>query len=276
MLRLPSPSLAVSALWALLATGALLACGCASPADPPPLAPANASDDDLAIRLAGDEAATALVRHLAQVFESRHPGVPVVVEAPLGAAGARAALADGLLDGALLAIPPGDADEGVLIARSAVVLAVGPGVRARRLTVDELVALALGAESRWPGGLQRQLVLRPPEDPVQRAFAAAVPALTAPLAEAVAARRWPVPRHEGALRDALRQPGAVAVSDRGNLLMHGSPTWEVALLDTATVRIELRLLPAASIPARLEAFVAFATGDEGRGLVADLGFEAPR
>lgn len=253
----------------------LLLVGCPREETPPPLVTGEAAAESRALRLAGDPTATPLVEHLVQVFESRLPGDPLVVEPPLGAAGARAAMADGRLAGVLETVGLDAPPAGHTLARSAVVIVVGPGVRQRRLEAAELIALARGEPARWPEGLPRQLVLRPIDDPLQNALTDAMPALRAPLLDAVRAREWPVHAREAALWEAVRRPGVVGVADRGNLRLHGSPTFEVDLPGRRPAAVEIRLVPAEPVPPRLRAFLAFATGEEGRALVADLGFEAP-
>lgn len=249
--------------------------GCPRSDAPPPLTVAPTPVEG-PIRLAGDETATPLVEHLVQVFESRLPGAPIVVEAPLGLAGARAAMADrwltGVLETAAVDAPGAGA---VTVARSTVALVVGPGVRDRRMTPDALIALAGGTVGAWPGGLPRRLVLRAADDPVQRAFVEAVPGLAAPWRASVAGRGWPVHAREGSLFEALRRPGVVGIADRGNLRLHGSPTFEVDVPGRRPATVEIRVVPVESAPPRLRAFLAFATGEEGRALVGDLGFEAP-
>lgn len=254
---------------------ALALSGCPRVDEPPALSPPPPRAEALAVRLAGDGTATPLVNHLVQVFESRLPGAPLVVEPPLGAEGARAALLDGLLAGVVQTGGPGDGEAGVLLARSAVVLVVGPGVRERRIEAADLAGLAAGTPARWPGGLPRQLVLRPADDPLQQALVEALPTLGQALERAARTRQWPVHAREAALREALRRPGVLGVADRGNLRLHGSPTFEVDVPGRRPAAVEIRLLPAEPMPPRLRAFVAFATGEEGRALVADLGFEPP-
>ncbi len=253
---------------------ALALVGCPRDERPPPLT-AGATPESEALRLAGDPTATPLLDHLVQVFESRLPGAPLVVEPPLGAAGAYAAMADGRLAGVIETVPLGAPPAGQRIARSAVVLVVGPGVRDRRLEAAELIALARGEPGRWPGGLPRQLALRPLHDPLQHALIEGMPALGEPLLDAVRARQWPVHTREATLREAVRRPGVVGIADRGNLRLHGSPTFEVTLPGRRPAAVEIRLVPAEPVPPRLRAFLAFATGEEGRALVIDLGFEAP-
>lgn len=254
--------------------GALAAlAGCAPVAEPPPLDPVRPPPPSAELRIAGAEAATPLVRHLAELFQSRQPGPPVVVEEPLGDAGARAALADGRIAAALVVTPSG-AGDGVVLARSTVVLAVGPGVRTREITPGALVETLRGERAVWSGGLPQRVLLRPVDDPIQAALVAAVPGLAEPLAAAVAGRRWPVYGREGALRSALRAPGALAVADRGNLRLHGVPAWEVAVAGVGPVSVDVRLLASGPLPPRLQAFVTFAASADGGALVHDLGFEA--
>lgn len=250
--------------------------GCAPVDGPPALDAPRAVPVSVEIRIAGAEAATPLVRHLAELFQSRQPGAPVVVEEPIGDAGARAALADGRLAAALVVTAAGagggaQARAGVVLARSAVVVAVGPGVRTRRLGAAALVAAVRGDAAGE--ALLRRVLLRPAGDPIQQALAAAVPGLDEAVAAALGSRRWSVYGREGALRSALRAPGAMAVADRGNLRLHGAPIWEVAIEGVAPVFVELRLVGAEPMSPRLAAFVAFAMSADGQALVGDLGFE---
>lgn len=260
----------------LVAWGVLGGCalgGCAPGEGPPPLDSPVDAPATTELRVAGAEGATPLVRHLADVFESRLPGRPVVVDSPLGEAGGRAALEDGRLAAALVMTPVGS-DEGVLLARSAVVVAVGPGVRLRRMDRAALVAAYTGERTAWAGGLPLRVLLRPADDAAQAALAWVVPALREPLAAAVTARRWPIHRRAETLRAALRTPGTLAVADRGGLVLHGAPTWEMALDEVEPVFVELRLLPATPTPPRLQAFIAFVRSPEGQSLLTDLGYTA--
>lgn len=259
-------SLALLVAWGVLG-------GCAPGEAPPSLDPPVEVSASAELRVGGAEGATPLVRHLADVFESRLPGRPVVVEQPLGEAGGRAALDDGRLAAALVMTPVG-ADEGVLLARSRVVVAVGPGVRLRRMDRAALVAAYSGERGVWDGGLPVRVLLRPARDAAQAALVGALPELGQPVAAAVAARRWPIHRRAETLRAALRVAGTLTIADQGGLVLHGAPTWEMALDGVEPVFIELRLLPVTPTPPRLQAFIAFVRSPEGQSLLTDLGYTA--
>lgn len=250
--------------------------GCATPEPPPTLdAPseqASSSAASVELSIAGSAVATPLIRHLAQVFQSRVPGPTLVVEAPLGDGGGQAALTAGRLAGAVFTAALDDETPGVVFARSEVVLAVGPGVRTRDLDADQLGEMLAGRAPRWPGGTPLRIWLRPIDDPLQQQWLSAHPKVEGPLTDAVVARRWPVALREDAVRSALRTPGALVITDRGNLSLHGTPSWVVRLGDDLPVAVELRIRVHQPAPPRIAAFVAFIAGDEGQSLVADLGF----
>ena len=143
-----------------------LAWGCSPALDPPALDPPQRTRSGAA-RLAGDQAATALIRNLAQTFAARVPGPAIVVAPPLGAPGARRAVAAGHLAGAITLVPQ-DAVGGVPVARTQPVLVAGPGVRTRRLTPNHLAETLQGRRPTWLDGLPRSVLLRDPADPLER------------------------------------------------------------------------------------------------------------
>ncbi len=264
----PNPARRVTACLPLLV--ALAAC---TPAPTPPAlddAPAPRSGT---ARLAGDGAATPLLRHLARTFSDRVPGPALVVEAPLGGLGARRAVADGVL-AAAITLGPVDRSAGVPIARTQPVLVTGPGVRARALSPAQLAETLQGRRPTWVDGLPRRVILRPPDDPLQQAIGRAHPLLGQALQEAHASGRWRVMPDEAELLSALRQtPGGIAVADAGGLALTALPLWVIRIGQMPPLDIRIELGPNPS--PRLQAFVGFLTGPVGRSLIADLGYELP-
>ncbi|MCB9521895.1 MAG: hypothetical protein H6702_00775 [Myxococcales bacterium] len=246
--------------------------GCTPSLDPPPLDPPAPRRSGEA-RLAGDHAASALVHNLAQTFAARVPGPALVVEAPLGAQGARQAVADGLLGGAITLVPLGTAG-GIPIARTQPVLVAGPGVRTRRVAAAQLAETLQGRRPTWVDGLPRRILLRDPDDPLEQAIGRADPLLAAAFDEAHRSRRWRVFSDEEALLGAVRRtPGALTVSDTGSLALQALPVWVIRGVDAPPLEIRLELGPNPS--PRLQAFAAFVVGPVGRGIIADLGYSLP-
>ncbi len=258
----------------------MAAVGCNSAPAPPSLEPTppNAEGQARAVRVAGLATATPLIARLARAFEARHPGPRVVVDAPLSARGAKAALSDGALDGAIIGAPEGEVPPNATrVAATRPSLAVGAGVRTRSLDAGTVRDHLEAARLTWPDGLPVRVLLRPLDDPLQRALVQGRSDLEVAFREAVEARRFRVLAHDADLRQALQDtPGAIGVTDLGAMRMHGTPLWPVHLEGVTVPRVDLWLGTASTPPPRLQAFLAFVEGAEGRALVVDLGYEVPR
>ncbi len=251
---------------------------CDRAAEPPQLDP-PAARHARAVRVVGVSAATPLVTRLVRSFAARIAGLPLVVEAPLSQVGAEAALADGVVDAAVVLRSASDPPppNGVRLARTMPLLVVGPGVPIRRVGAADLARRLTDPQPRWPDGHPLRLILRPLDDPLQRAVAAMHPDLEAAIAEAVKARRFRVVPHDAELREALRAtPGAIAVTDLGSLRMHATPLWRVRLNEGRPKPVDVWLLTGETPAPRLRAFFDFATSADGRSLVGDLGYGVPR
>ncbi len=257
--------------WAGLAALAAALGACAEAPSPPPLAPPPERPAEGVVRLAGASAATPLTARLAAVYQTRSPGIPLVVEAPIDHADR--ALAEGLVDAELgVGAPPPGA---VVIARTRPVMAVGAGVAERTLSIEDVGAMARGEVAVWPGGLPVRFVLRVADDPLMRALAEAAPGLVAPLRDAARAGAAEVVARDAQLLDALRRsPGTVGLMDAGNLQLSASPLW-VARVAEVDVLVPLWVRAGAAPSPRLAAFLAILQTEEARSLAVDFGFEAP-
>lgn len=276
---------ALGRAWAaLVAVCAGFAAACAPPVEVPAIE-ATAVPVEARLLVAGDDAATPLMRHLSDHFTARHPGPAVVVEAPLGAAGALRALVDGALDAALVvtpagqppALPPGTVAQ--VVALSEAVLVTGAASGIRRMDASELLALLRGGETGAPRRLS-SVLLAPADEPAQSLVARRVPGLAEAFDGAIERRRWPVFFEGQARRDALRRtPGALAAADLGALRLLGVPFWRVELsgvpADAPSTRLAVQLVTRVSPTPRVAALLAFLGGPEGRALVVDVGYGAP-
>ena len=132
----------------------------------------------------------------------------------------------------------------------------------------------IGPTTRWPNGLVRGFLLRPLEDPLQKAFTASIPGIGTLISKAHAIRRWPALSTHGSMGVELsRLPGSVGVAGLGNLRVRGAPVWTVPLDGHTTPRVSLSLVLGDRVSERLTAFRDFVVGAEGQTLVSDLGFE---
>lgn len=252
--------------------------GCDPVGGPPALDPPRPPPPGGAVRIAGAELAHALTERLVGIFTAREPGQAIVVDEPLGSTGALQAVAANLLDAALVVQVEGEPPpaRGLAFARTRPVLVVGPGVRVRRMHPDELTRTLLGVEPVWPDGLARRVLLRGPDDPLQRALVADQPGLVAAFDEATAAHRWRWFSSESNLRDALRRtPGALTVMDTGGLSLAGTPVWRVGLTATTSRWLTFWLVPGPRPSVRLQALMRSLSSADGQALIREFGYRLP-
>ena len=198
-----------------------------------------------------------------------------MVDDALGSEGGLSALAAGLLTGALVVTSSTDTrpQDAILLARSEVVIAMGPGIPTRVLDMKELIATINGEQSTWSSGLARRFLMGASENPASRALVAGFKSLGTALSQAGSARRWPrAPAGETVGGVVGRTPGSLAIADLGNLRLRSSPVWISRIAGDVPVFIDILLVGVAKAPPRLHAFIEFVRSSEGQGLVTDLGF----
>lgn len=247
--------------------------GCEPRQAPPELPQPAARPQRQALRLAGDAVTTPLVKRLTRVFRVQRRGRHITVDEAIGAQGAARALADGIIDGALIAQPAQQPPppNAVRLARTRVVVAVSRSGGAYQMQPAELARTFLGQHAAWPNGLPRRVLLRSPEDPLQQALALRMPAVGAALAQAFEQGNWPVYLRADALRAALRvTPGALAITDVGSLGLHGLPVWVIKVGEPVFVDLWLQARPDAS--PRMRAFMRWLAGAEAQEMIRGLGY----
>ncbi len=251
---------------------------CTGEPPPPPLDPVEKHAAERIVRLAGDAAATPLLVRLAAVFQIRHPGPRVLVDTPLRGADASRAVADGALAGALRLLREEQRPKrAVRIARTTPVLVASSGVPIRRLSTEALAATLRGESSTWPDGMARRMLLHPEGDPLQGALLGTHPLLREALREALDTDEHRQVAYHTAFHESVAgTPGTLAVSDTGSLRLRGAPLWRVRIEGHTAPALTLWLEMAPKRSPRLQAFVDFAAGAQGRTLVAELGYEVPR
>jgi hypothetical protein len=213
------------------------------------------------------------MQRLVRVFRVQHPGRLITVDEAIGAQGATRALADGIVDGALIAQPARQPPppNAVRLARTRVVVAVSRSGGAHQMSPAELARTFLGQRAAWPNGLPRRVLLRPPDDPLQAALAMRMPVVGAALAQAFEQGHWPVYLQADALRAALRvTPGALAITDVGSLGLHGLPVWIIKVGDPVFVDLWVQARPDASV--RMRAFMRWLAGPEAQEMIRGLGY----
>ncbi len=147
----------------------------------------------------------------------------------------------------------------------------------RRLSTEALAATLRGESSTWPDGMARRMLLHPEGDPLQGALLGTHPLLREALREALDTDEHRQVAYHTAFHESVAgTPGTLAVSDTGSLRLRGAPLWRVRIEGHTAPALTLWLEMAPKRSPRLQAFVDFAAGAQGRTLVAELGYEVPR
>lgn len=154
---------------------------------------------------------------------------PVAIDDGMGSTGGMRALADGVIDIALVSRPLRAAEQkqGLRIipyARTAIALAVHPGVAAEALTAAELVAIFRGERTSWRDGLAIIPLQRELGDSSHEAVGARVPEFANAVAQAWRRGKWRVLYHDRSMHEALlATPGALGLVDAGAVRADGLP-----------------------------------------------------
>jgi phosphate transport system substrate-binding protein len=242
------------------------------------------------LQIAGSGSNLPLTRALVDAYLQRHPGRAVVVHESIGSTGAVRALADGVIHLGLVSRPLTAAEREaapalrlVPYARSVVVAAAHPEVRARDVTAAQLVAMVRGERVSWDDGTPLVFLLRERGDSSQLAVARVVPAFGDAEREAQRARRHRVLYHDDAMRRALlATPGSVGLSDLGGLLAQRlplvrlsfegvAPTVENAARGAYPLVKDLAFVTPAEPDPEARAFLDFVASPEGRALTRASG-----
>ncbi len=146
----------------------------------------RSSSQPAVLRISGTGGGLGVIRLLAEAFAQTDRGVRVELLPNLGSSGAIRAVQEGALDIGISArtLTPEERAQGLVerpVARTPLVLAVGPGAEATAVTLQELAGMYRGERTTWPGGERIRVILRPRND----ADTAALRTLSPELAAAV-------------------------------------------------------------------------------------------
>jgi phosphate transport system substrate-binding protein len=250
------------------------------------LVPARATAQTL--RLSGTGTGLGAFRLLARAFEQAHPGQAVKLLPSVGSAGAIRAVADGAIEIGISGRPlrPDEGAlgvQGLLLARTPFLFAVGPRVAIASITPAELARIYRGASTTWPDGVRIRLVLRPGFDADTLIIRSIAPELDAAMQVALQREGMLVASTNQECNQAVaRTPGSIGPSTLTQLLTEpGSPrglAWNgvaptVANLENRTYPLEkpiLLVIRAAPSPA-VRRFVAFLGTAEARRILEQTG-----
>lgn len=144
---------------------------------------------------AGTGSGLAVTRRLAQAFGRHHPGITITVPSSIGSTGGIRAVADGAITVALFSRPLREPEKvlGLTVvpfARTAVAIAVHPGVVDDDITFGDFVKIYEGKKTRWRDGHEIIVLTRQPDDAVTQELSQKVPGFEGARAESQKARRW--------------------------------------------------------------------------------------
>jgi phosphate transport system substrate-binding protein len=267
----------------------MAACDGDAPPPPPSTQVLDVVPDVAALHVMGTGAMTPLASKLAAAWSAR-AGVPrVVVEPSVGTTGGVRAAVDGAIDLGTISRPLRDdeAARGLIVvpvAKSAVVVAAGAESPTREITSTELVSLVRGDVTHLRDGTPVSVLLRDRDESANAALDRMIPALRAAREHAYATDRWRIIYHDAAMGEALAaSPGAIGPFDLGAIV-----AWKLPLVPLAVDGVtpspstvesgawratrDLSLVFRPDRAARVAAFVAFVTSDEGRRIARENGY----
>ena len=178
-----------------------------------------------ALLLAGSGSNLSVTRLLAAACAQ----FPVEIDDGMGSTGGIRALADGVIDVALVSRPlrPAEQKPGYRIlpyARTAIAFAVHPGVPEEALTPKQLVAIFRGERTSWRNGVPIIPLQRERGDSSHEAVGSRVAEFAAASAEAWRSGKWRVLYHDRSMHEALlATPGAIGLVDAGAVRADGLP-----------------------------------------------------
>jgi len=175
--------------------------------------------------LAGSGSNLPLTRLLATACSE----LPVTVDAGMGSTGGMRALADGVIDIALVSrsLRPAEQKPGLRIlpyARTAIAVAVHPGVPVTDVTTEQLVEIFRGKKTTWPNALPIVPLQRERGDSSHEAVGKRVPEFAIADAQAWRLGRWRFLYHDRSMHEALlATPGAIGLVDASAVRADGLP-----------------------------------------------------
>ena len=238
--------------------------------------------------MGGTGSAVAAMARPGAAAAAQDPTLRLRVLPSLGSAGAIRALADGMIDLAVIGRPlrPDERALGVVereVARTPFLFAVGLSVDARTLTTEDLVAIYRGTRVLWPDGTRIRPVLRPASDVDTDLLRAISPEVAAAVDAAAARPGMLVAVTNTECNEFLaRSPGSIGPTTLLQIRAEPHPLrplpWNgveptLEHLDSGRYPLAKPLLLVFRTPPseRVRRFLAFLASPRGRSLMRELG-----
>ncbi|MBV71669.1 MAG: hypothetical protein CMH52_10050 [Myxococcales bacterium] len=258
-------------LWVVILLINVLCAGCSPPNErtqldtPPPLSAHKST-----VRIATPRAAFGLIKYLAQNYMDEGKGRSVIVEEPLAGNGPQLAYEAGLVDVAI-GIHWRLKKTAREFARTELVLALGPGISDRQLSLERLTQFVDGSQGTAVPGRDIKYLSRSVHDPLTQLFADAYPSLAASVLAAAAGVRVPADEDSMAFpRKTAVKRNAFCLALEGNLRMYGIPTW-IGRLPMGSSEVSLTA-DVSETHRAAQAFLTYLVSSQGQGALLELGF----
>ncbi|MFO0713534.1 MAG: substrate-binding domain-containing protein [Sandaracinus sp.] len=240
------------------------------------------------LHLAGSGSNLVVTRALAAAYRVAHPTERIVVHESIGSTGGVRAVADGAIAIGLIARPLNEREGGLGLsvhpyARVPITFLAHPDVRDGDITTSEIVRSLHGETTSWRDGTPRVWLLRERGDAGSAVVARHVTGFAEAADEAIAQGRFRVVYHDDELtRALLGLRGGIGIADLAQARAN-APTARILALDgrmpsvagvtDGTYPLYKDLAFVVRDPSREDVarFLAFASSDEGRAVIAASG-----
>jgi phosphate transport system substrate-binding protein len=175
------------------------------------------------LTFAGSGTNLPIVRLLAASYESKHPGVHIIVPPSIGSTSGIRATADGAIDIGLVSrrLSSKETHLGLEIytyAHTPLIIGVHPTVPAENLTYGEIVDIYRGKKSKWSNGKEIIVLTREPSDSTIEVMNREIAGFAAAYLESQDKKRWTTLFKDAEMNEALaRTPNAIGFTDLGSL-----------------------------------------------------------
>ena len=267
-----------------------LTTGCSNPASPPNVSqtakPAPVVLDSKRFVVAGSGTNLPITEKLAAAYNKKNNS-SIEVPKSIGSDGAIKAVQTGTLDLGLISRELTAAEKAgglkeIPYARVGIVFATHPSTPDNDVSLDDILKIHQGLKTTWSDGGKIVVLIRGKHDSSNLILFPLIPGFEQAIDESLQEKRWQVMYHDVDMSTALRnKPGVLGHTDTTDIKINpGIKALTVNGVAATPENIQAGSYPYSkqlsfvykdSLSERAKAFVAFATSDEGRGIIVANG-----
>ncbi len=267
-----------------------LIAGCSNQASPPNVnqtakpAPVVLSSNRFVV--AGSGTNLPITEKLAAAYNKKNNS-SIEVPKSIGSDGAIKAVQTGTLDLGLISRELTAAEKSgglkeIPYARVGIVFATHPSTPDNDVSLEDILKIHQGLKTTWSDGSKIVVLIRGMHDSSNQILFQLIPGLEKTIAESLHEKRWQVMYHDVDMSTALRnKPGVFGHTDTTDITINSgikaltvkgvAATPENIQAGSYPYSKQLSFVYKDSLSERAKAFVAFATSDEGRGIIVANG-----